>query len=539
MGGCTGRDTPAVMCGSVLVWRGEGPSDTTLGMEPAGSAPLLEVRGIDKHFPGVHALRGVSLALAAGEVLAVIGENGAGKSTLMKVLAGIEVPDAGEIVLDGRAVRIDSTRTAMDLGIALIHQELNLADNLDVGANIFLGREPRGALGWIRRSEIEARAQVVLDQVGARFSPRTIVGTLAVGEQQLVEIAKALSLDARILIMDEPTSSLSQGETETLFRVVHDLRERGVSVIYISHRLGEVVELADRVAVLRDGQNSGDLSRAEIDHDAMVKLMVGRDVAPPSSERGARGDGELALQVDELVVPAHPRQRTSFTVQSGEIVGIAGLVGAGRTELLRVLFGIDRPLAGAIRVFGAELALTHPSDAIRAGVALVPEDRKLQGLFLEMAVRENLSIAALQRDQRFGFVATGREADLCGDMIERLRIDTPSGEQPVGLLSGGNQQKVVLGRWLSLGPRVLLLDEPTRGIDVGARHEIYRLMHELAARGVAILFASSEMEEILTVPDRVLVMHEGRIAGELAGVDLSEEAVMQLATGATAVQAES
>ena len=494
----------------------------------APGVPLFEARGVSKHFAGVRALQDVDLRIDEGEVLAVIGENGAGKSTLMKILAGIEQPDAGRLTIGGREVIVESTRVAMNLGIALIHQELNLADNLDVGANIYLGREPNRA-GWIRETPIEEGACRVLGDVGADFGPRTLVRDLSIGQQQLVEIAKALSLEARILIMDEPTSSLSQLEAERLFGVVQGLRRRGVSVIYISHRLGEVSELADRVVVLRDGMNSGELGRDEIEHDAMVQLMVGREVLRRGARR-ARVTGTVALEAERLVVPSHPESSVTLTIAAGEVVGIAGLVGAGRTELLRVLFGIDRPLGGTLRLFGRELRLRGPADAIRSGMALVPEDRKQQALFLEMGVRENTSLASLRR-HRAGILDRAMETRLCREMIERLGIDTSGSEQAVQDLSGGNQQKVVLGRWLALEPRVLLLDEPTRGIDVGARQEIYALIDRLAEDGVAVLFASSEMEEVLTLPDRVLVMHEGRIAGELAAAELDEESVMRLATG--------
>lgn len=492
---------------------------------------LLEVRSISKRFPGVTALEAVSLSLARGEVLAVVGENGAGKSTLMKILAGVQSPDSGEIRLDGQPAQIDSVRAAQRFGIALIHQELNLADNLSVAANIFLGREPR--TGWfIRTRETETTSTSVLQQVGLEISPRTLVSTLSLGRQQLVEIAKALSAKARVLIMDEPTSSLSQHETENLFRVIKDLRARGVSIIYISHRLGEVKELADRVTVLRDGRNAGELKAGEITHDNMVRLMVGRNFSIQRSSRRATDNSRNALEVRNLRTPAHPEQALNFRVAAGEIVGVAGLVGAGRTEVLNVLFGIDRALDGEILLSGARHQITSPRDAIAAGIALVPEDRKQQGVILEMVVRENVSLAALRRDAHTGFLNRTRERELADESITRLGIKTPSAAQRVQLLSGGNQQKVVLGKWLALRPRVLLLDEPTRGIDVGAKQEIYKLIEELAADGVAILFVSSEMEEILRLSDRALVMHEGHIAGELNREELSEEAVMRLATGA-------
>ncbi|MDP6443671.1 MAG: sugar ABC transporter ATP-binding protein, partial [Pirellulaceae bacterium] len=477
------------------------------------SAPLLKVTNICKRFPGVRALHNVSLELAAGEVLALIGENGAGKSTLMKILAGVQPPDSGQLVIDGDHAHIDSVHTALALGVSLIHQELNMADNLDVGANVFLGREPR-RLGLIDRDRIRRESRVHLDAIGLDVSPDTIVSTLPIGKQQMVEIVKAMSVNARILIMDEPTSSLSTKETESLFRVVRDLRERGVSIIYISHRLGEVKQLADRVVVLRDGENAGELSREETNHDAMVKLMVGRDVSQFYA-RQPHTPGDIVFDVSDVVTPAWPHNSVSLQLRAGEIVGLAGLVGAGRTELLRCLFGVDRALSGAITIAGESLPAGDVIKAISSGFALVPEDRKLHGLVLDMSVRHNVGLAGLRSNSRAGWLNAHAETRDAVNMIDRLRIKTPSPDQIARYLSGGNQQKVVLGKWLSLSPKVLLLDEPTRGIDVGAKQEIYRLMEELAAEGVAILFASSEMEEILGMSDRVLVMHEGRLAGAI------------------------
>ncbi len=500
--------------------------------EPA-TPPLLEVRQVTKTFPGVIALQDIDLILHEGEVLALIGENGAGKSTLMKILAGVQMPDHGDILIDGQAVRIDSVDTALHLGVSLIHQELNLSDNLTVGANIFLGREPR-RYGLIDEAEIYARSRDVLEQVGLNISPHTLLRDLPIGYQQLIEIAKALSTNARVLIMDEPTSSLSQRETEQLFQVVKDLRSRGVSIVYISHRLGEVKELADRVEVFRDGENAGQLDRDEINHDAMVRLMVGRDVSQ-FYHHEPHQPGEAVLEVKGLRTPAHPNHELSFTLRAGEIVGVAGLVGAGRTEMLRTLFCIDKAVAGEIKVNGKALNLSNPLSAIRAGVALVPEDRKQEGLVLEMAVRENMSLAGLRRNKLpGGFLNRKQEYEVTHEMIGKMSIKTPGPEQQVQFLSGGNQQKVVIGKWLAMQPSVLLMDEPTRGIDVGAKEEIYQLMESLAKQGVAILYVSSEMEEILGMSDRTLVMHEGTISGELQRSELSEEAVMQLATGRSA-----
>ena len=490
----------------------------------------LDVQSICKTFPGVRALNNVSLHLKDNEVLSVVGENGAGKSTLMKILAGVQAPDSGDIVVNGNAVRFGTVSEALACGIALIHQELNLADNLEVGANIFLGREPLRR-GLIDETDINERSLQFLHRVGLDVSPRTLVRELTIGQQQLVEIAKALSVDARVLIMDEPTSSLSAGESERLFEVIHDLRASDVSILYISHRLAEVQDLSDRVTVLRDGENAGDLKRDEVNHDSLVRLMVGRDVSRFYS-RQAHKPGDVAVHVQDLTTSAWPAHRLNFEIRAGEIVGIAGLVGAGRTELLRTLFGVDRPLRGTITVSGRRVDLKTPMDAIDSGIALVPEDRKQQGVVLELAIRHNVGLAGLRKNARTGgFVDFARERSDTAEIVRRLQVRTPNDMTIVQNLSGGNQQKVVLGKWLALEPRVLLLDEPTRGIDVGAKQEIYQLMDQLAGQGMAILFVSSEMEEIIGMSDRTIVMHEGRIAGELERDELTEEAVMQLATG--------
>ncbi len=493
------------------------------------SEVLLTVRNVCKRFPGVRALHNVNLSLAKGEVLAVLGENGAGKSTLMKILAGVQRPDTGEILLEGQAMEIKSVHVALKLGIALIHQELNLADNLDVAANIFLGREPR-RLGMIDKARQCAEAKQFLAMVGLDIAPTTLVRDLTIGHQQMVEIAKALSVNARVLIMDEPTSSLTHKEAEQLFTVIKDLSARGVSIVYISHRLSEVRAVAHRVVVLRDGENAGELATGSITHEAMVKLMVGRELSQ-FYPHAPHAPGEVVLAVKGLRTPVHPTKEIELTLHAGEIVGMAGLVGAGRTELLLTLFGVTPALGGMIEVAGKQMKIGSPIEAIAAGLALVPEDRKQQGVILEMSVRENLSLASLLRDQKNGFLNRTKEGEISRAMIEQMKVKTPNEGQLVQFLSGGNQQKVVLGKWLAMNPKVLLLDEPTRGIDVGAKSEIYGLMEELAGRGMAILFVSSDMEEVLGMSDRALVMHEGRITGELTREELSEEAVMQLATG--------
>lgn len=507
-------------------------------MSEVSKTPLLEARRISKHFAGVQALRNVSLAVGRGEVLAIVGENGAGKSTLMRIIAGVITPDEGEILLDGQPVRITSVSQALKLGISLIHQELNLADNLTVGANIFLGREPR-RFGLIDNAKIDADSRKYLAMVGLDVSPQTIVSTLTIGKQQLVEIAKALSTNARLIIMDEPTSSLSEHEAQKLFDVIRDLKSHGVSVMYISHRLAEVEALADRVVVLRDGERTGELPREQNKRNNMVQLMIGRDVSR-FYQRTPHEPGEVVLAVKGLRTHAHPQHGLSFTVRAGEVVGLAGLVGAGRSELLTTIFGITPAVSGAVKAGKLGRPPRTSREAIAAGIVLAPEDRRQTGLVLPMNVKCNLSLASLRRDQRRGllrgFLNSAAENRVSATMIQLLRIKTASDRQVVRYLSGGNQQKVVLGKWLCLEPRVLLLDEPTRGIDVGAKEEIYKLMDQLAGRGVAILFVSSELEEIISMSDRAMVIHEGRITGELSRAELSEESVMRLATGDSSLE---
>lgn len=496
------------------------------------TAPLLEVTDLCKSFPGVRALHNVSLQLNPGEVLAVLGENGAGKSTLMKILAGVQPADSGTIKLEGQTVAFENTRAAILSGVVLIHQELNLCDNLNVGENIFLGREPNSS-GFVRRREIYRRSEEYLKRVGLNVSAKTIVGDMTIGRQQMVEIAKALSVDAKVLIMDEPTSSLSGAESESLFQLIETLRDEGVSIIYISHRLGEVIRLADRVVVLRDGENAGDLNKAEITHDNMVQRMVGREISQLFT-RKRHEIGQPVLEVESLVTPAWPYE-LSFNVCAGEIVGVAGLVGAGRTELLQVLFGIDKAVSGRIKINGKAVKLNSPQDAIEQGLALVPEDRKKHGLVIDFSVAGNIGLPSLRRNTSTGIANFSAQRRDTKNMIQAMKIRTPSENQTAKFLSGGNQQKVVIGKWLAMQPKLILLDEPTRGIDVGAKQEIYQLMEELAAQSMAVLFVSSEMEEILSMADRTIVMHEGKITGKLPCDEMSEEAIMQLATGKTSL----
>ncbi len=494
------------------------------------TAPLLEAKGLSKAFPGVRALHAVDLQIQVGELLCVVGENGAGKSTLMEILAGIQQPDSGLLILDGETVTLPGVRAATEAGIALIHQELNLADNLDVAANIYLGREPR-RWGFVEAKTARQNSERLLHDLDDHIGAGDMVGDLSIGRRQIVEIAKALSMDARVLIMDEPTSSLSQRETEKLFTIIRELKDLGVGIVFVSHRLAEVGALADRVVVLRDGEVAGELSGKQIGHDQMVRLMIGRDVSSVW-KRDTSARGAARMEVRGLCTDAFPRAPNDATIYAGEIIGIAGLVGSGRTEFLETLFGVRPRFSGSVSVDGESLASASIPEAIRLGLALIPEDRKRCGLILEMSVRENLSLAVLRDDARGAFIDHRRERKRGDELTEKLGIRTPNREHAVQLLSGGNQQKTVLGKWLATNPRVLLLDEPTRGIDVGAKEEIYRIMGDLAEDGASIVFVSSELEEVLSMSDRVLVMHEGVIAGEVAGDDINEENIMRLATGA-------
>ena len=508
-------------------------------------SPLLRVEQVSKSFPGVLALQDVSLEVYPGEVLGLVGENGAGKSTLMKILSGVYQPDGGAIVFAGKPVVLHNPRQAQGLGIAIIYQEFNLMPNLSVEENVFVGREPNSGK-VVRWRALRRQTTELLDQLGVRLNPGAIVRDLSVAEQQMVEIAKALSLNARLVIMDEPTSALTDTEVAALFEIIRELKRRGLAVIYISHRLEEVFTICDRVTVLRDGQLAGNLPIAEATPDRVVRLMVGRPLGdlfrPEEAER------RLEVLTDRSPAPvlevrhlsrtgtvqdesAIVLEDVSFSVRPGEIVGLAGLVGSGRTEIARAIFGADDFDRGEMLIDGKPVRIRSPRQAIRLGIGLVPEDRKLQALVLNLAIRENIALAMLDRLSRFGIVRFGAERALARRMVEALRVRTPSIEQKVLNLSGGNQQKVVIAKWLALHPKILIMDEPTRGIDIGAKAEVHGLMHQLAADGVAILMISSELPEIVGMSDRVLVMRQGRIAGELGRHEATQEAIMALATG--------
>ncbi|MGE3877357.1 MAG: sugar ABC transporter ATP-binding protein [Parvibaculaceae bacterium] len=498
------------------------------------SQAFLELADIGKTYPGVVALAGMTLAIAPGEVIGLVGENGAGKSTLMKILGGVVAPDHGTITVDGRSISALTVAEASRAGIAFVHQELNLFDNLDVAGNVFIGREPRrgGFLNLLDTVELHSRVAPLLKMLGADFGPDAPVGDLSLAQKQLVEIAKALSMEARLVILDEPTSSLTLTETNRLLTVIADLRKSGVSVIFISHRLHEVEACADRVVVLRDGRKVGELTGKAITHEAMIRLMIGRDLkslyTPPQ-----RPPGEPVLELTGFRSQEFPEQTVDLTVRAGEIMGLAGLVGSGRTELARAVFGIDRKAGGEIRIDGSPVTLGDPRAAIMQGLYLVPEDRKQCGLLLDIPISENISLPNLLNYARGLLVQHKLEIENAERQKKSLGIRTPSVEVDAKRLSGGNQQKVVLAKWLSMKPKIIIFDEPTRGVDVGAKQEIYTLMRNLSDEGVAVLMISSDMEEVIGVSDRMAVMHEGRISGFLERNRFSEDNVLQLAVGKT------
>ena len=495
---------------------------------------LLELEHISKAFPGVQALDRVSLQLDAGEVVGLVGENGAGKSTLLKILGGIHSPDSGLMIVGGERLAHLDVRQSMGLGIQLIHQELNLAANLNVAENIFLGAQPHRGPAWLQitnRPLMHARASELLDRVGLALPTTTQVSRLSLGQQQQVEIAKALSREARMLVFDEPTSSLAFSEAARLLKLIEELRSQGVAILYVSHRLEEVQQIADRAVVLRDGRLVGTLSGEEIEHDRMVKMMVGREIEPGARRSPVTTPANApALSIKNLRFKAAKRP-ISFHLNSGEILGFAGLVGAGRTELARALFGIDPIQSGTIQLGGRRVSLRSPVTAVAHGLALVPEDRKHQGLVLEMSVRDNLNLSTLDRLGRGGIRRFANERAAASRSVDRFAVRTASIETKTESLSGGNQQKTVLAKWWASGPSVLILDEPTRGVDVGAKQEIYDLISQLALGGAAVMLISSEMEEIIRMCDRVMVMHEGRVTGELTREAITEENIMKLAVG--------
>ena len=494
------------------------------------TVPVLQMTTISKRFPGVVALDRVDFDLTGGEIVALVGENGAGKSTLMKILAGIHRADSGEIRIDGAPVVLHSTADAARSGIAVIHQELEVIDTLDVAGNVFLGREPRmgGPLRLLDRRTMDEETERQLSRIGVRLAPRTQMRQLSTAQQQLVAIVRALSMNARLLILDEPTSSLTDSDAERLFHVLRDLRANGTGIVYISHRLKEIETLADRAVVLRDGCNAGMLTREVLTRDRLVQLMVGRAVdSGPSRPKTAIGAPRL--QIEGLRTGRYPAIDLSLTVHRGEVLGVAGLIGAGRSELAEAVSGVGTRLAGRIVVDGQPLEIASPRDAIRQGICLVPEDRRGRGVISAMSVRDNLTLPTLDAYSRLGVIARSAEAAAAQGIATALTVKAPSLEAPVATLSGGNQQKVVLGKWLARKPRVIFFDEPTQGVDVGAKAEIHALIRGLADEGAAVVMISSDLDEIVGHSDRVAVMHEGRITGVLDRATCTPEAIMQLA----------
>jgi ABC-type sugar transport system ATPase subunit len=505
---------------------------------------LLRMENISKAFPGVQALDDVSLDVCAGEVLGLIGENGAGKSTLMKILSGVYVADSGQITIEDEPVQVRNPHHAQELGISIIYQEFNLMPNMSVMENISIGREP-AHFSMVNRPLLKSRAQELLSQLRVDLSPSAIVRDLSVAEQQMVEIAKALSMEVKVLIMDEPTSALCEAEVQALLDIIRDLKRSGIGIIFISHRLEEVRDICDRVTVLRDGQNIGTISAAEASEDRLIQMMVGRSLKEyfHLQNGGAKeapspdANGDIALELRGIARSGSKRDPhavvlddISFSLKKGEILGLAGLVGSGRTEVARVIFGADPRDSGDILIGGQPVDIQSPIDAIRHGIGFVPEDRKAQGLILGMTVRENATLPNLDRLSRFSFVRLHEEADEVNEYVKRLDIQTPGLEQQVVNLSGGNQQKVVMTKWLMLKPRILILDEPTRGIDVGAKAEIYSLMKQLAADGVSIIMISSELPEVLAMSDRIVCMYEGQVSGIVDGSEATPELVMRYCT---------
>ena len=496
---------------------------------------ILEAAGIEKSFPGVRALDGVSLRVRPGRLVALLGENGAGKSTLMNVLSGVFPPDAGTIRLDGREVRFANPREAQLHGIGIVHQELNLVPYLSVAENVFLGREPRTRTGLIDYRKLHADTATVLRRLDLRVAPSALIADLRVGQQQLVEIARAVSADARVLILDEPTSSLSAHEVEVLFAVIADLKSRGVGIVYITHKFEELTRVGDDVTIMRDGRVVGEGLMADLTRDAIVRLMAGRELKEVFQKSPVPIGGEL-LRAEEISLPGEGAgrpflvEKVSLSLRQGEVLGVFGLVGAGRTELLETLFGLHPDRAtGRIFVHGQPVRFSTPRDAIAAGLALAPEDRKRDGLVLPMSVAANVSLASLDRTLRGGLVSEAREAACITPYLERFRVKTPSLAELIVNLSGGNQQKVILAKWLATAPRILLLDEPTRGIDVNAKREIYAFIDELARSGLGLIVVSSELPEILALSDRVMVMCEGRKTAEFARADATPERVLHAA----------
>lgn len=502
---------------------------------PIKSPQVLEATHISKIFPGVRALSNARISVGAGRLNAVLGENGAGKSTLMNILAGIFAPDTGEIRLNGKVVEFSRPRQATEAGISIIHQELNLIPHLSVAENIFLGREPVTKFGFIDRRTMNYESTRLLTRLGLTIDPRTPVIKLSVGMQQLVEIAKALSTNAHVIIMDEPTSAISEQEVAALFRIIAELKQDGVGIIYITHKLDELPQIADEVTILRDGEFITAAPFASLSTNEMIQLMVGRELSD-LFPKSATIPGKEVLRVESFTLVDSQRpgrslvKNVTFSVSKGEILGLFGLMGAGRTELLQAIFGLhSHNTSGKVFVDSQEVHITSPTTAIMAGLALAPEDRKQEGLVLPLSVAANISMSSIKRVRRWGLLNPAKEQQFAGNYAARLKVKTPSLYQPVSNLSGGNQQKVVLSKWLATNPKVLLLDEPTRGIDINSKREIYLLIEELASQGLGVVMVSSELPEIMAIADRIIVLCEGCQTAEFRRGEVSEERILQAA----------
>jgi inositol transport system ATP-binding protein len=499
----------------------------TLASEPQDC--LLEIRGVSKAFPGVIALEDVSVRLRHGTVHALMGENGAGKSTLMKILAGIYSPDAGELRFEGQALRLSSPRDALEHGIAMIHQELNLMPFMSVAENIWIGREPMNALGMINHRELNRRTDALLERLRIDLDPQAELRTLSIASRQMIEIAKAISHESRLLIMDEPTSALTERDAQQLFTVIRELRSHGTGIFYITHKMDELFEIADDISVFRDGRHIVTDRAGNLTREGIIRMMVGRELARIFPGEPVR-PGPLVMSVRALTLE-HAFRDVSFELRAGEILGVAGLIGSGRSKLAEALFGLARASSGQILIEGREVQIDSPQTAMSHGMALVTEDRKESGCFLGLSVLENLEISVLTREYaRLGFVRTRALTEACNDMSRSLRVKTPNLHECIANLSGGNQQKVLLGRWLLTRPKILILDEPTRGVDVGAKAEIHQLIARLVSAGTAVLMISSELPEVLGMSHRIMVMHEGRVTGILEREQADQVKIMDLAS---------
>ncbi len=490
--------------------------------------PVLKLSGIVKEFPGVKALDGANLNVYPGRVMALLGENGAGKSTLMKVMTGIYQKDGGQLFYQGQEVSFKGPKESQEQGISIIHQELNLIPELSIAENIFLGREPMGRFGRIDWSAMYREAQKLLDMLNVPFDPKSPVGKLSIGEQQMVEIAKALSFSSHVIVMDEPTDALTEKETESLFRVIRQLREEGKGIVYISHRLQEIFQICDDVTIMRDGKFIDEAPVAELTEDLIIEKMVGRALSEQYPRIGTTSDNTV-LKVENLV--ASGVNNVSFELKGGEILGISGLMGAGRTDMVKALYGANPEISGTITLDGIATEMTSPARGLAKGVVYISEDRKGDGLIVEMGVRENMSLCNLKNLSGLIAIDEQREREVVEDFVARFNIKTPSIDQLIKNLSGGNQQKVAIAKGLMLQPKVLILDEPTRGVDVGARKEIYQLINEFKANGMSIIMVSSDMPEVLGMSDRILVMHEGRITGEFSHEEATQEKLLRCAVG--------